>query len=495
MVSQGAKRFFTLRSLPSQLVAAGASGLLLSVIALRFSPLLVLGALAAIFLTFVILKRPEIGLLGILINSSTLVVEGRPRIPIINKFYLVDLILLILLGIIILRWLVERNFKIVRTPLDWPLMGFFGVALLSTFIAVFNSSVTFSMAVAETRYIAYYLIFFIVTNLVREDRQLVFLLRGFFLLATMVAVTMIIQFLLGDRVDIIAGRVETLTTNGTRYSGITRILPPGQSLILVTFMVIAVTLVLVKFRPRVLFRFFHLGLLGLSVVITFNRSFWVGVILALLLLVYMSKGEERHRLVGWSMVTVLVSVLIMVPLFANPESRAAQLASASVERLSTLGSAKKTFEDKQSTFRWRYFEYGYAVPQIISHPLVGLGLGARYRPFVPGIDYTGFDGRAYTHNGHMWILMKTGLLGYICLMWLSLAFLFRAFKYWRCIPEPQMQGIVLGFALAYVGVLVGAVVDPMFVQWAWTPVIGLMMGVSEALLSRISKGAALEEGR
>jgi O-antigen ligase len=495
VVSPSAKRFLTLRSLPSQLLAAAGVGLLLSIVALRFSPIFALGALAAIFLAFVLLKRPEIGLLGILVNSSTLIVEGRPRIPIINKFYLVDLVLLILLGLIVLRALVERNFKIIRTPLDRPLIGFFGLALLSTFIAVVNSSVTFSLAIAETRYVAYYLIFFAITSLVREDRQLRFLLRGMILLATVVAATMIVQFVLGDRVDLIAGRVETLTTNGTRYSGITRVLPPGQSLILIVFVVIAVTLALVKFRLRVLWRYVHLGLLGLSVVLTFNRSFWVGVILALLLLVYLSKRQERRRLAGWGMATILISALIMIPLFANPTSRAAQLVSASVERLGTLGSTKKTLEDKQSTFRWRYFEYGYAVPQIISHPLIGLGLGARYRPFVAGIDYAGFDGRGYTHNGHMWIMMKAGLLGYLCFMWLSLAFLFRAFKNWRRIPDPRMQGSVLGFALAYVGVLVGAIVDPMFVQWAWTPVIGIMMGMNEALFSRYANSAALERGR
>lgn len=484
MLSQKARQLLEPYGFSSQLVVACGIGLLLGAAALWFSPLWMLGALAGGFLALAAVQRPEIGLLGIMVATSGIMFEDRlPLIPVgIGSLHIPDVILLALFGLIILRWLVEPDFKIIRTPLDWPLLTFYGVALLSTFMAILQSSVEFNEGLREIRVVTYYLTFLTVTNLVREDRQLIFLLRGLFLLATIVAVTMIAQFLLGESLRFLPGRVETLSTLGQGYSGITRILPPGQSLIVVAFIATTVTLVLDKFRPTNMLRLLPWGLLGLAVVLTFNRSFWVGVGLALFLLAYLVRGQDRQRLVGWSLVIILLAAIILLPAFDQPESQAARLMRASFERLGTLASGKTLGE---SSMQMRYVEYKYALPQITSHPLIGLGLGARYRPFIPGVDWEEFDGRGYIHNGHLWILLKSGLLGYLCLLWLSLAFLLRGFKYWRRIPDPQMRGAVLGFTLTYIGVLVGAVVNPMFMQWFWTPVLGIMMGINEVVLKKV----------
>lgn len=487
MLSQKVRQRLSSYSLLSHLAVACGVGLLLGAAALWFSPLWTLVALAGGGLMFAILKRPEIALLGILVATSSIVFESRlPLIPIgiVGSLHIPDLFLLALLGLIILRWLVEPDFKIIRTPLDWPLLAFYSVALLATSIAVFQSSVEFHMARRAIRVVTYYLTFFAVTNLVRGDRQLRLLLRGLFLLAAIVAVAMIAQFLLGASLPILPERVETLYTQGTGYSGVARILPPGQSVMLVAFIATSVTLVLGKFRPINTLKFLQWGLLGLAVVFTFTRSFWVQVSLALSILAYLVRGRDRQRLVGWGLVVLLLAAIIVLPAFDRPDSQVAQLIRASFERLATLGSGKTLGE---SSMQWRYIENEYALSQIASHPLLGLGLGARYRPFDPRIDYRGmkWDARDYIHNAHLWIMTKVGLLGYLCLVWLSLGFLVRGFKYWQCISNPQMRGIVLGFTLTYLGVLVGAIVNPMFMQLFWTPVIGIMMGINEVVLKRV----------
>lgn len=487
MLSKKVRQRLSSYNLLSHLAVACGAGLLLGAAALWFSPLWTLVALTGGGFIFATLKRPEIALLGILIATSSIIFENRlPLIPIgiVGSLHIPDLFLLALFGLIILRWLVEPDFKIIRTPLDWPLLAFYAVALLATSIAVFQSSVEFHMARRMIRVVTYYLTFFTVTNLVREDRQLRFLLRGLFLLATIVAVVMIAQFLLGASLPLLPGRVETLYTQGTGYSGITRILPPGQSIMLVAFIATSVTLVLGKLRPINTLKFLQWGLLGLAVVFTFTRSFWVQASLALFLLACLVKGQDRQRLVGWGLVVLLLAAIVLLPAFDEPESQATSLVRASFERLGTLVSGKTLGE---SSLQWRYVENEYALPQIASHPLLGLGLGARYRPFDPRIDHRGmkWDARGYIHNAHLWILMKTGLLGYLCLVWLSLAFLIRGFRHWRLITNSRMRGCVLGFTLTYLGVLIGAVVNPMFVQWSWTPVIGIMMGINEVVLRKV----------
>lgn len=486
MLSQSVRQRFGSHSSFCCLALACLVGLLLGGASLLLSPLWVLIALVGGGLVVTTLKRPEIGLLGFLALTSSIIDEAsNPAISIgFGTLYMTDVILFSLLGLIVLRWLVEPDFEFVRTPLDLPLMAFYGVALLSTFIAILKSSVSFSQSLGEVRTITNYLVFFAVTNLVREERQLRFLLKGLFLLATVVAAAMVVQFLLGGSVAILPGRVETLRTEGQAYGEVTRMIPPGISMIMPVFITSTVILVLGKFRlSNILKDYLQWGLLGLALLLTFFRSYWVSTSFALLLLAYLVKGQNRHRLVRLVLVVMLLVLIIVLSAWGNPDSRVTKLASASIARLASLGNSK-TFLDPRSSLRWRDFEYRYALPHLISRPLIGLGLGVRYRPLLPGYDHEQYDGRDFIHNGHLWILMKTGLLGYLCLMWLSVKFLRQGLNFWRYhIPSSEMTACVLGgFTLTYLGVLVIAIVEPTLMYWYWTPMIGMMMGVNEIIM-------------
>ena len=225
--------------------------------------------------------------------------------------------------------------------------------------------------------------------------------------------------------------------------------------------------------------------MGVSLVLTFRRGLWVGIGAVLLLFAGLVNQQHRLRFLKWTLVTMLWGMMILLPLLDQPQSRAVKLMHASFERLGTLVNSN-TFEANQtSTLRWRDFEYKHALPQISSHPLLGLGFGAEYRPFVFGIDWEGFDGRRFTHNGHLWILLKSGLLGYLCFGWLSLSFLKRGFSSWRQVSNPLMRGTVLSFTLAYLAILLATITDPLVMQWQWIPVIGTMMGINEVILARL----------
>jgi O-antigen ligase len=110
-------------------------------------------------------------------------------------------------------------------------------------------------------------------------------------------------------------------------------------------------------------------------------------------------------------------------------------------------------------------------------------MGARYRPYDLRLDLPGSTGdfRKFIHNGFLRILLDSGLLGFLFFLWLSFAFLIRGWRYWRRIPDKQLKGIVIGFPLAYLVVLIAAVANSTFVQWNWTPVLGMMMGINEVV--------------
>ncbi len=117
-------------------------------------------------------------------------------------------------------------------------------------------------------------------------------------------------------------------------------------------------------------------------------------------------------------------------------------------------------------------------------------MGAIYRPWDSTLDFRDADGvdhdfRRHIHNGHLWILLQSGLLGYLSFVWLSLAFLMRGFTHWRSVPNDRMRSVVLGFTLAYLAVFIAAVANSSFMQWNWTPVIGIMMGINEVVLRQV----------
>jgi O-antigen ligase len=473
----------------TQIGVAIMAGFLLGLASTMLDPLWVLVGITTLACFFIFIKRPEVGLLGYLVITSTIINgDSLPRISIgVGKILITDIILLTLLSFIIIRVLVEHDCKIVHTPLDLPLISFLGVAFLSTFIAINQSRLTINGSLGETRVFVSYLTFFVVTNLVRDERRLRSLIRILFCLATIVAVAMIAQFLLGNHVQILSGRVETLGTEGVSVMGVTRIIPPGESLVFIAFLAITVTLIIAKLGFKNLPAILIWVLTGIGVILTFKRNLWIAVFLAFLLLMLLSRWETRLRMAGGILAIIFMATILLLTILSQSVSETNKLVTGTLDRLFSLANPR-TFEDPNSSLRWRDFEYQYAIPQIISHPLIGLGLGAIYRPFVIKKDGEGFDGRKYTHNGHLYIIVKSGLLGYTCFVVLSLLALARGFKFWRKIPNLQFRAVLLGFTLAYLGILIGSIVSPMIVTAWWTPVIGVLLGVNEVILAGAISG-------
>ena len=43
------------------------------------------------------------------------------------------------------------------------------------------------------------------------------------------------------------------------------------------------------------------------------------------------------------------------------------------------------------------------------------------------------------------------------------------------------MAIVLGLSLSYITILITCVAAPAFMEWYWTPVIGVMLGINEVI--------------
>jgi len=481
-------------SILNQLIVVCGLGLLLGITSIWLPPYFVLVGIGGVIYLIVAWSWPEIALLSILLFTSTVFnIYTFPSIPIgIGHLVISDILLFALIGIILLRGMVKSSSYFIHTSLDMPLLAFYGTAILATAIGIFNSRVTFNQSLGEVRIVSLYLTFFIVTNLVRNEKQVRRLLNGIFLLAFFVALMMIVQYLLGNSIIIIkTARVETLETAGVIESGVTRILPPGQSLVVVVFISQVVLLIFDRTPSSYLSRFFLAGATGLAVLLTFTRGYWVAVILALFfvgLLVSIRDKVKYVKIVFW---TVLIGAFILTPFLDVKGSQVGKLIDGAMVRMSTMFNPDIT---KEESLTYRYIENEYVFPQIVSHPFFGLGLGANYRPRDPRLDFSKSLASSltwYIHNGYYWVMVKIGLIGFLFFMYFFLRFVKRGFQNWKRISDPFLKGIVLSFAVTILSLQFTVFTSPIFTTTWWAPIIGIMLGTSEVIL-RICRDPLLD---
>ena len=455
-------------------------GLALGVASVLLSPQWVLVALIVLLGIALIANRPETGILAILVVTSSIVYENQlPLIPIVvGSLHIPDFILVFLCLVMVARSLMEPDFKLIRTPADGLLAAFWLVTLISSLIAIGNGTLEFSAALRGIRIGTYYLLFFVVINLIRSRAQLMLLLQGVFVIATGVAVAMIIQYLLGSSVAVLPGRVEALVTGSTDYADIARILPPGQALVYVGAVTLGIILGLDRLRQVAVLRGAQFGLVVSGLVLTFIRSFWMMAALMFGLVLALTRKSDRRRLMKWIFLLSAMLCVVGIVLLAIPDSPAQALIDAVWTRVGTV-TGTQILED--SSFVWRFSEYDHAIPMIEAHPLLGIGAGARYRDYDPRMDWEQFDGRAYIHNGHLWIILQCGLIGYgffmAWMVWVGV----RGLRAWRSVAPVFVRGALLSFSLMLLVLPIGAIVDPVYMQWYWTPVIGMMTGVIEVI--------------
>jgi O-antigen ligase len=470
----------------TQLAVAGVAGLLLGSLFTFLSPVaisMLVGAVVAVLLT---IWRPEVAVLGILVLLSTLLPEGVPRINIgVGGLYPSDFILIALLFLVVLRWIAERKpGRSCRSPLDLPILLFVAWSIITAVRGLLEFHNEYPHFISEVRTVVYYLMFFAITRVITRERNLDAFLKWFFLLATVVAVALASQYVMGIAGPFAYGRVETLTTAGRVYGGVTRITDiVGEGLLTIAFIVKTITLFTSGFRLARIADIVQWGLLGIGLTMTFNRTHWAAAVLAFVLAFLLTRRIDRRRLFRWSLVSLyLVPTLLILVILLSPGRGVSRFVTSSLDRLASFVSEDTYESESTSTILWRRFEDPYAFADISSQPVLGLGLGAKYRPALTNIDFPPAALVRFIHNGHLWIAMKTGLVGYLLWAWFSVLAIWRGIRNWRRVPDAKMRSLLLGFTLAYVGIVIGAVFHPFMMVLYWVPVLATVVGVNEIII-------------
>lgn len=184
---------------------------------------------------------------------------------------------------------------------------------------------------------------------------------------------------------------------------------------------------------------------ALSLVLSFRRSFWISVLLAVLLTLIVASGQ-RGRI--W---IVLGGVLLALAVWTTVVGGGAQTSdNPVVQRAQSLDPTAV----RQSTGdRYRLEEQRNVIEELRRHPATGLGLGVPWTARNP-LSEEHVGGRQYSHVVALYLWLRLGPLGLVGYLWLSLATVWTGFRVWSKASSRVERAVALALAAATVGLMV-----------------------------------------
>jgi O-antigen ligase len=467
-----------------QICAAVALGTLLGLISLVSSPTLVLGGIMGLALLMAAFTNPEIVILVVLCFTSGFIPSRfNPfiRLP-VGSFQVSDLLLVWLLFMVVFRVFTDKNFPYVKTPLDVPVLSFYGAVVLGLGTAVFRFGINFSHATYEARMLIYYLIFFAVTNLIRTRSQLVRLVRGVLSIGLLVAGTMVIQAILGRSVSL-------MDDSALQGRGLIRFFYPGYTVSYIVLTTLICDMALRKHPPYPLLRALRVLVLGIGLLITLGRNILASGAISCVVLIFILRKAQRSRLVLNVLLVAFITLgFVGMLAISGRGALILEYSAAYLGRLSRMFSAEIVAPEETLVPRWVEMQYAWA--QLVKHPILGIGLHNPYRPPF----YEGDPLRHYIHNAYLSIWLKTGLVGLASFLWFSVHFLWRGFQRWRDVQDDFLRAVSLGFTLAYLGMMLSNLVAPTFVEGWSLAIFGVILGINESILHNEAADEYKKEG-
>lgn len=364
---------------------------------------LVLGAVLALAYPLLLWFAPWVGLA---VYGLALIVSP--------DFKISDVLTLLSLVVVGAQLIHSRQRLTLPRAQLWPFLIFMSLVLLSLALAlgVFGNTVPFIYR--DARAFVYWLwlplLYALVVHEEAGPRKLVRLLL---FMALAVSTIALVQYTFNIQIAR-EGRVGGLETLGVIENDLTRVQMQGYAFVMVG---LAWALVSMTQGGKRLLLTLPLSLLfAAAIYVNFGRALWAWTLLAVLLCGVVL-GLRRAALLG-----SLLLVLLVMALSALYLARPAVIESA-VHRITSLADEGAI----RTSGGWRRLENEAAAGKIAASPVVGIGLGGEYRPWLSEIQ-TFSEHTRYVHNGYVFLALKLGIPALLVLLWLSLRPWWQAFR-------------------------------------------------------------------
>jgi O-antigen ligase len=272
------------------------------------------------------------------------------------------------------------------------------------------------------------------------------------------------------------GRLEEATIGRASIAGVVRSTVPG-----IYFIIFALLLMVARYlggRQGLLVVAVLGALFTGALLFTFGRSLWGATAVGLFLVAWSFGGLQALRLL---VVLALVGIMALGTL-AVLKPRSAETMIDRALSVTEEGSSR-------TSLGWRIDENRMAWVHIRQRPLLGIGLGGSYKP----VAYErGWEGESrITHNSHVFIQLKLGLIGAAALAWLLWTFWRQAGRLLQPLARNDLRRSLLVATRVLVPlVLITANIRPEWNEPATVAVLSLGIGLLVVLgnLGRLKPG-------
>jgi O-antigen ligase len=367
-------------------------------------------------------------------------------------------ITLIMLTAYVLRVVFNPRPRWVKTPLDFPLIALFVLALISCFYSIeLHSSLIALMKLAN-----YIVVYFIIVNTIRQRDQVRRIAYTITIVGVFLALFGMIKYL--------GGVSPPWWDYDVKYKGMVVTFGCKNHLAGYMEMAVPITIGLLtaakKGWAKALCGFSFL-FLCVALTLSLSRGGWMSGLFALgfMFIVYLIKTKARHR--GLMVTAVAITTVVVLTVLASIPV---------IERLETLTRGQDVPNWQARTAAW-----SGTLDLIRDHPFLGTGPGTfpiAFTPYRP----VGVNARfLHTHNDYLHSISETGILTAGIILWLIVAAFWSGMRKIRATNSRLTLGITLGSLSGILAITVHSVVDfnlhIMANAILLTVLAGLLMGV------------------
>jgi O-antigen ligase/polysaccharide polymerase Wzy-like membrane protein len=243
----------------------------------------------------------------------------------------------------------------------------------------------------------------------------------------------------------VLGLVEIASGKGTNVEGaahLTYYEPAPNWVILVALLTAFAALVGRMKLPR--WMFFALPVLTLCMILSYRRSFWIGLALGLLLVGLLGLRPLGRRLLLPIALMVGLSIWLLGSIHFQAQSPITR----------RITSLKPTNLQTNLDDRYRLDERANVLGEIKEHPLSGLGMKVPWTATVRPLPLEHQNGRQYVHFAALWFWLKLGILGLLAYAGILASGMQLSFLVWRRSSEPLLRSFGLASMCAIIALIV-----------------------------------------
>ncbi|MGH2853391.1 MAG: O-antigen ligase family protein [Solirubrobacteraceae bacterium] len=208
--------------------------------------------------------------------------------------------------------------------------------------------------------------------------------------------------------------------------------------------------------------------------LSYRRSFWIGAVLGLLLVLLLGTSPAGRRLLLPACLGVAGAIWLLGSInFQSQLPLAKRVASLAPSKL------EANIQD-----RYRLDERANVLGAIREHPLTGLGVTIPWAADVQPLSVEHEEGRQYVHFAALWFWLKLGVLGLFAYVGVLLGSMALAWQVWRRSREPLLSAFGLASLCGLAGlVAIDTTASFTGVDARFTVLLGAQVGLL-ALLAR-----------